>query len=240
MLKFNKAYEIRELMRRSVRKDNIISAFFEDNPEIEEIKFSYNQEYDDNNYSDYTNLTSVNGYPVNCDTEYDEDDPSCVGGVDFDRSLPRVAEEKLEACRELVCMVAEEFGYSYEDNDWTLTRASYPPASGPMKGDLNKEESEYLASYLSRTPLPDKWFSRKDAKWACYYALDWGRFSEKTEFKIFAKKGRMRDAFWYAFHVIKGRLPEPVESFFILSDGKEDKEWLRRYMEFRTKFQEVA
>jgi hypothetical protein len=226
-LKSNKAYELREMMRRSVRRNDLISAFFEDYPEVEHIAFAFEQEYDDNNYSDHTRLTSINRAEV-----VDEwgDEP---------QELP-VSDEVLYAARDLVSCVAEEFGYSHSE-DWELYRKNYPPQEGP-KGDLTDEESEYLSSYLSHTELPEKWFLKKQPKWANYYALDWGRFTEKTEFALFAKKGRMREAFWYAFHVIKGRLPEPVENFFLLSANKdgEDHEWLRRYMEFRGKPQEVA
>lgn len=233
MLKFNKAYEIRELMRRSVKRSELISSLFEDCPDLQQIVFDYTSEYDDNNYSSYARLRSVNGHRIDYDDNYEEEDSGS--------ELPKVSKEVVRAADELVGLVADEFGHG---EDIELNREDYPPNyKGPMTGDLTEAESEYLSSYLCKGQLPVKWFMKKDAKWASYYALDHGRFDEETEFKIFAKKGRMRDAYWYAFGVIKGRLPEPIENFFILSSESkdtEDHEWLRRYMEFRTGIQKVV
>lgn len=226
-MKFNKAYEIRELVRRSVGASNLVSALFEDIPELQSIKFQYSQEYDDNNYSDYCRLTEVNGHYVDCEGDYEENHD--------ESDLPRLSKREVLLCDELIQTVASEYGYDEHE----LSRSNYPPQTNRLNGSLEKAEADYLCSYLAGTPLKKSWFFKKDAKWACYYAMDYGRFDEEVEFKIFAKKGGMVYAYWYSAHVIKGRLPEPIESFFILSAEKgEDHEWLQKYMKLREGFLE--
>lgn len=207
MLKFNKAYEIREMMRRCVADNGLISSLFEDCPALKTISFSYDSEYDDNNYTNYSTLRAVNGHLVDPEGYEEKEEVS-------DSDLPRVDIKVLNACEELVGVIGSEFGFGEHE----ILREEYP--AGKIVQNMREDEFTYLSSFLSGAKIKDSWFFKNNPKWACYYSLDHGKFSEEAEFKIFAKKGSMYHAYWYAFY--HGRLPSSVESFFILSTERDD------------------
>ena len=43
----------------------------------------------------------------------------------------------------------------------------------------------------------------------------------------------MHYAYLYAKEIIKGPLPEKIENFYVLSNSEDDKEDLKRYLEFK-------
>ena len=74
MLNYDKQYDIRQVLNRIVTEDDLITALFQDIPELQEFTWSVTNEYDDNNYSTQVDLTSINGHHVDYDAEYDEED----------------------------------------------------------------------------------------------------------------------------------------------------------------------
>lgn len=228
MLNYNKQYDIRRVLERIVTEDDLISAVFQDIPELQEFTWSVTSEYDDNNYSTYTNLTSINGHHVDYDADYEHEDEDGEPVVS-DSKLPRMSKEKRSKVLDVVQSVGEKWGYG---EDHTAIRDDFvPKARRRNHAKADPEEIEYVRSYMNSTPLSDEYFRNlEDAKWAVYYADDHGRFSPELEYEIFAKEGRMWEAFCYS-QAIKAPLCEQVENFFLLNNGEEDKKYLQMYLE---------
>lgn len=230
MLNFDKQYSIRNVLERVVTEDDLIAAVFHDIPELQEFTFSKTTEYDDNNYSDYTRLTYINGYAVDYDGDYEEEDE------EYDNQpngMPKIACPRARhTVRDLVDSICDGFDHSEEI---TVKREEYLPSpSRRTRAKVDKEELEYVKSYMTSTTLPDKYFTKlTNPKWAIYYAQDHGRFKDDLEFNIFAKEGRMYYAYLYAKEIIKGPLPEKIENFYVLNNSDEDKDDLQRYLEFK-------
>ena len=229
MLHFNKLFDIRRILENVVSNDDLIRAVFEDIPELQEISFAVTNEYDDNNYSDYVNLTGVNGWRVDYDNEYEED---CEGS-----DLPKIEDmNKVGTIRDLVETVGKEFGYEFGYNeDHKIDRAYAMRHKNAKKKRSDRAEVKYIMSHLMGKKLPENFFVRADPKWALYHALEHGRFKPETEFKIFARDGHMFDARRYAQEIVKGPLDEKIENFFILNSQPDtpDYEDLKKYLEFK-------
>jgi hypothetical protein len=222
MLHFNKLFDIRRILENMVSNDDLIRAVFEDIPELQEISFSVTNEYDDNNYSDYVNLTGVNGWRVDYDNEYEED---CEGS-----DLPKIEDmNKVGTIRDLIETVGKEFGY-HEDHK--IDR-SYAMRHKTRRKKEQKDEMKYILSHFMGKKLPENFFVRVNPKWALYHAHEHGRFKPETEFKIFAREGCMFDALRYAREVIKGPLDEKIENFFILNSQPDSADYgdLKKYLE---------
>lgn len=218
MNNFNKMYDISRVMKRIITPDDLIAALFADIPELNEFTWSVTSEYNDNDYSTYTNLTSVNGRLVNYEAEYE----------DGDEELPSLSHEARNNVMELVNAVGEKFGYADEH---TASREDYiPKKKRTYYASADKEELQYVTAWMKKSTLPKKYFENLgNVKWANYYAMDHGRFSPELEFKIYAQEGRMWDALQYAC-CIGSRLAMEVENYFILNAGEDDKKYLQIYM----------
>ncbi len=228
MLNFDKQYSIRRVLERVVTEDDLIAAVFSDIPELQEFTWSKTNEYDDNNYSDYSRLTHINGYCVDYDGDYEDDftEPE-------ESDMPRIEDANARhTIRDLVDSICDGFDHREEI---TISREHYlPKVIQTVRAKADQEELDYVRSYISKTTLPDKYFLKmSNPKWAIYYADDHGRFNEDLEFKIFAQEGRMHYAYLYARHIIKGPLPEKIENFYVLNNSEEDKEDLKVYLEFK-------
>lgn len=226
MLNFDKQYDIKRAMGRIVSEDDLITAVFHDVPDLQEFTWSVTSEYDDNNYSTYCNLTSVNGRPVDYDADYEEEDEE----EEESNKMPKIeSREHRHTILECVHAVGEEWGYGEEHK---VSREDYVPKIRRRNhAKANDEEIRYVMAYMSGSTLPDEYFENMDnPKWAIYYADDHGRFSPELEFKLFAKEGRMWEAFRYS-QVIKAPLCGEVENFFILNTSEEDKKSLQIYLE---------
>jgi hypothetical protein len=217
-------YDIRRTLENFVSNDDLIRAVFDDVPELQEISFSVTNEYDDNNYSDYVRLTALNGWRLDYDDTYEEEQ---------DSDLPKIEDMNVVGnIRDLIEIVGKEFGYN---EDQTIDRAyAMRHKSGPKKRS-DKAEAKYIMSHLMGKKLPENFFVRTTPKWALYHALEHGRFKPETEFKIFAREGYMLDALRYAREIVKGLLDEKIENFFILNSqpDSEDYEHLKKYLEFK-------
>ena len=224
MLHFNKMYDIRRTLENFVSNDDLIRAVFDDVPELQEISFSVTNEYDDNNYSDYVRLTALNGWRLDYDDTYEEEQ---------DSDLPKIEDMNVVGnIRDLIEIVGKDFGYN---EDQTIDRAyAMRHKLGPKKRS-DKAEAKYIMSHLMGKKLPENFFVRTTPKWALYHALEHGRFKPETEFKIFAREGYMLNALRYAQEILKGPLDEKIENFFILGSqpDSQDYEQLKKYLEFK-------
>jgi hypothetical protein len=231
MLHFNKFYDIRRILENVVSGDDLIRAVFEDAPELQEFTWSVTNEYDDNNYSDYVRLTAVNGWRLDYDDAYEEEQ---------DSDLPKIEDMNIVGTvRDLVEIVGKEFGY---DEDHKIDRAYAMRHKNAKKKRSDRAEVKYIMSHLMGKKLSENFFVRADPKWALYHALEHGRFKPETEFKIFARDGHMFDARRYAQEIVKGLLDEKIENFFILNSqpDSQDYENLKKYLEFKKSITQTA
>lgn len=217
---YKKLSDIRYALERTVDAESLIYAAFRDCPNVKEFSYSYTQEYDDNNYSDYEVLNSVNGHRVDYEGNYDEED-------DGESELPRVSMREIEVFQNLVQDIAK---HHERGEDMVVERDNHNRSHSYCP---DESMNTYLRSFLFKEKISTDFFVENEAKFALYYADDHGRFSEEDEFRIFAQQGRMFTAFEYAKHIIKGQLPEKVENFFILNGNEDDKESLAEYIEYK-------
>jgi len=225
---YNKLSVIRYALENAIDTEALIYAAFQDCPDVQEFSYSFTQEYDDNNYSDYAVLNSVNGHRVDYeglyedDPLYDENDPL------LENELPRVSSEDVHVFMNLVQDIAKHYE---RGEDMTMERKNHNKFSVGIKEDMKV----YLRSFLFGDKISPDFFVKNNPEFALYYANDNGRFSETEEFEIFAQEGRMMVALEYAQKIIKGLLPEKVENFFILNGCEEDKSSLSEYMQYKGK-----
>lgn len=238
-MRFAKMAFLEKIFRNIIKRDQVLKALFDDNPELESFSFSKTQEYDDNNYYTSTHISSINGHDVEHDGEYIDEEP------EEENSSPRVPQEVAYRIAESIDDIG---GYFDDDDDIDVLREDYDDVSmpcGKVKFDLKDDESKYADSFFNGTILPDSFFIKADPRFAVWYADDHGRFSPEVEVKIFAQKGRMSDAFHYALHVLKAPLPTDIENFFTLHSSltdkktnKEDLAFFKRYLKWKETLEE--
>lgn len=223
-MRFAKMNCIDTVLRRVIKREPTLKALFDDNPELEVFTFSKTQEYDDNNYYNSVQLQTVNGYGVDSEGNYEYDDD------DEETNHPKLAEE---ICRYIADYISDIGEHFEDEEDIEVCREDYEnevlPASGKVEFDPKSDEEKYVKSFLFGTTLPDSFFIKADPRFAVWYADDHGRFDPKIEKKIFAQKGRMEEAFYYALHVLKGPLPDAIENFFTLRVSMLDKSKMKEH-----------
>lgn len=214
---FQKILDLRNASRRIVSNHELVASLFTELPELKSFKFIKTQEYDDNNYFDDIRLVEVNGHRYGYDG-YEEDEDGAEKS-----DLPRI--ENVYQVKNTVEQISLD--YDFSDQEVEVQREDYEEVGKPSKEEL--AERRYWGCYLSGGKLPKSFFIKNHPKWAVYYAMDHGRFDRDTEFKVFARKGRMFEALNYAEAV--GRLSQEVENFFILDAGEGDSGVLKTYLE---------
>lgn len=241
-MRFAKMACLERVFRNIIKRDQVLKALFDDNPELESFSFTKTQEYDDNNYYTSTVISSINGHDVDSDGAYSYDEEE-----QEENSLPRVPQEVAWKIAESI----DDIGGYFDEDDESIDvyREDYDdvsmPSCGKIKFDLKDDESKYADSFFNGTVLPDSFFIKADPRFAVWYADDHGRFSPEVETKIFAQKGRMSDAFHYALHVLKAPLPTDIENFFTLHASlsekkahKEDFAYFKRYLKWKETLEE--
>jgi hypothetical protein len=229
MLNYSKITKIKNVCERFVTIENLIASIFEDNPELVTFSYSCTNEYDDNNYSDYTRLVSINGHSVDYDGEYEED---YADEENVESTLAKITDKELIwGLQDLVNSIGTHFD---RGEDIELSRDNYAMKKRRRLGKDEKAELDYVISYLSGNDLPDEWFLNNDPEYASYYAQDHGRFSKEMETKLFANKGCMRAVYMYAQAIGKPVLEE-IETFFVThnivgSENEEDNKYLKKYL----------
>lgn len=237
MLNFRKTTDLKRMFENMVGTDTIIASVFKDNPELEHFEFSCRSEYDDNNYSDVTDLTKVNGHRVDYDGRY-SDDSDYAGDEEADDNesdLPRLNQAVVHAIMEVVSTIASQFGH----DDHIIRRSNF---SNRTRNSLSKEEQRYLKSYITKEEIEEDWFLSRPAKWAAYYAQDHGKFSKEAETKIFCVETHMEYAFMYA-QALKRPLPKHIENYFttknLVDPHEDDDRWFKEYLKWKQNLEKV-
>jgi len=210
MLNFDKQYSIRNVLERIVTEDDLITAVFNDISELQEFTFSKTNEYDDNNYSDYSRLTKVNGHPVNCDGEYEED----LVEQDDTSERHEVSERAVDEAMNLAEFVKEKYGHGEHE----FKRADYKGRSdGLVRGTANME---CAVAVLNKKAVPLSTLLEAYSEWILHYADAHGRYGDDEEFALFAREDMMGMALAYAKRF--GPLADKTLNYFILSVNSED------------------
>lgn len=232
MIHFEKAQAIKNQFSKIISDQDLIRSLFLDIPDLQCFTIEKTNEYNDENYTDYMQVLSVNNYNVDYDLNYDEE-----MNVE-ENNLIKIKEEYLGSFGSLIYELSYvEYGETtFSRENYDLNEDSF---SKSILENIQRTVSKYAISFISETSLDVDYFVNKnpsthenDPRYAVYYAMDRGRFNPEDEFKIFAQKGRMKQAYEYAKCVIKGNLPEKIENFFILNDSvdEDDHEQLQRYL----------
>lgn len=225
MIHFEKAQQIKNQFSEIISDQDLIRGLFLDIPDLQCFTIEKINEYNDENYSDYMKVLSVNNYIVDYDLNYDEE-------MDVEENnLIKIEEKHLRNFESLLYDLSYvEYGETtYSRENYDLNEDSF---SKSILENVQRTVSQYAISFISETSLDVDYFVNKHPRYAVFYAMDHGRFNPEDEFKIFAQKDRMKESYEYAKCVIKGKLPEKIENFFILNDSVDgnDHEHLQRYL----------
>lgn len=207
--RFDLAYDIKRAMENVVGLDDLLAAIFADHPDLQTIEFEVTNEYDDNNYSDHTQLQSVNGWRVDYDGEFDPD------YEEEHHDLPKPSQEAAWVATNLCDFVKERYGYG----DVKFKRRDYDheKSKGKMRSDA---ALECAVAVMKGNRLPLEKVIEAEGNWWRHYADVHGRYSPEDEFALFAREGWMGSALEYAKEF--GPLSEKTVNWFVLSSNKDD------------------
>lgn len=223
MSRFELMYEIKSALENTIGLDELMVALFADHPDLTTVEYSVTNEYDDNNYSDYSRLAKVNGWQVDYDGEYEEDED------EDEPAAPKASRESIDAAMRLSDSVQGRFGYG----DHAFDRADFP---------LNKEQKKIkggasfdcAVALMQHKKVSMKKLFEAEGLWWLRHAEMHGKYSPEDEFTLFAREGWMGHAFMYAQKF--GPLSEKTLNFFILSakaDAEnDDHRNLQEYLEW--------
>lgn len=237
--------------RSDYNKDKVIKQLFLDFPKLEKINFSKTNEYNDNDYSDYMRVISINNHPV-VDGDYDYDDE--------DEDLSKIPKDKLfhEMEIEHICYIIEGlcdyFDTNNEDDYQTLLRKDVLKTKEHKKNREDMAFDAYNDAIKNQEPVSDFSIFHNFPNWGLYYCIEMNsKFPEKELEKIFASKNNnhwIRYAYYYAKDIIKNRLPEKIESkiktieksiqlksfekenYYLSCDEKQARYYSEKYREF--------
>jgi len=222
MSRFDLAYSIKRTLERAVDLDDLMAALFADHTDLQTLEFEVTNEYDDNNYSDYTRLQKVNGWQVDYDGNYEEEEDE----DDMASDLPKASQKACWDAMNLCDFMKEKYGYG----DIKFKRGDYDYKNTKKKMKSNAELDCALAFMKGDKPTVDA-IIEADGGWWSHYAEAHGRFSPEDEFRVFAREGWMGPALTYAKDY--GPLSEKTLNYFILTINSEhdDYENLQEYLE---------
>lgn len=219
MSRFDLVYDIKRALERVVDLDDLLAALFADYPDIEDLDFEVTNEYDDNNYSDYTRLQRVNGWQVDYDGNIEDEDE--------EHDLPKPSQESIHAAMNLSDFVMQKYGhgehsFSKGDYDW----------EGSNKKMKSSPELECAMAALKGERVPVETIMAANGTWWFRHAELHGRYSPEDEFKFFAREGWMGAALNYAQHF--GPISDKTLNFFVLvcNSEHEDYENLQKYLDW--------
>lgn len=222
MSRFDLVYSIKRALERAVDLDDLMAALFADHPELQTLEFEVTNEYDDNNYSDYTRLTRVNGWLVDYDGNYEDDEDQ-----DVTSELPKASVEAVQEAMNLCDFVKEKYGYG----DMKFERGDYDFDRSQKKMKSSADLDCAVAFMKGEKPTVDA-IIEADFGWWSEYAEIHGRFTPEDEFRVFAREGWMSPALEYAKNY--GPLSEKTVNYFILSINAEHDDYnsLQEYLEW--------
>lgn len=219
MSRFDLLYSMKSEFERTIRSGDLIAALFADHPDLDSFQVDVTNEYDDNNYSDYSRTTKVNGWYIDYEGNYEdeEDDPE----------TPKASAAAIEACMEIADQIKEEWGYG----DHLFERSGFSSPRDP-KEILSSPNLSCIISLAKGEKVPTDVLLECDARWVLRHAEMHGRFSPEDEFLLFAREGMMWQAKEYAKQV--GPLSDKTLNYYVLSLKADDHEYeaLQEYLEW--------
>jgi hypothetical protein len=239
MIECIKSAEIRDALKNESdsKNVNLLRDLFVEIPTLKSVGFCKSNEYNDNDYSDYLSVTSINGVNFNDGYYVDELDNVIK---DFPQEMPDNNYEVPFIVSTLESLL-EEYGY----DDYLETRESV--LSTPRKKESkDKAFNAYYIALKTGEKVNDLSVFKNNPNWALYYSMDVLKDRLPRELESVFKKD-IRFAYYYAKNVIKGSLPEMIEKHFLQKaknilletfENKdsyvhpEEKYYLRKYVEF--------
>lgn len=219
MSRFDLLYSMKSEFERVVRPGDLIAAVFADHPDLESFQVDVTSEYDDNNYSDYSRTTKVNGWHIDYEGNYEDDED--------DSESPKASERAVVACMEIANQIKEEWGYG----DHVFDRADFSSPRDP-KDILASPDLSCILSLAKGEKVPTNVLVECASQWVLRHAELHGRFSPEDEFLLFAREGMMWSAKEYAEQ--HGPLSEKTLNYYILTLKADDHEYehLQEYLEW--------
>jgi len=220
---------------------NLLRDLFVEIPTLRSVGFSKTNEYDDSNYSDYFNVTSINQVGLQ-DSFYVDDEGEPI------KDLPQGTPDKNYEVPFIVSVLeslADEYDYS---DDHTITREEVL-SRHKQKDSKNKAFSAYYIALKTGEKVKDLSVFKNNPNWALYYSMDILKDRLPKEIESVFKKD-IKFAYYYAVNVIKDNLPEMIEKHFLQKaknilletfedkdsyeswSDKEEKYYLRKYSDF--------
>jgi hypothetical protein len=219
MSRFDLLYDAKRALERAVDLDDLVAALFQDHPDLHSFRIEVTNEYDDNNYSDYSRLMNVNGWRVDCYGEYeDEEDQE-------ESDLPKASPESVNKVMSITDHVKDKHGYGEHE----FGRGEYENLDTRAIGSA---DALCAISVLKGEKIPFSLIREAGERWLLHYADAHGRYSPEDEFELFARENMMGLALDYAKK--HGPLSEKTLNYFVLSLNSEDYyyEQLQEYIEW--------
>jgi hypothetical protein len=219
MFHFDLLHDAKSALSRVVGEGDMVAALFHDHPDLISFEVAVTSEYDDNNYSDYSQVTKVNGWSVDFDGEYEEYDEE-------ESNLPKASREAVEQVLNIPYYVRDERGHG----DHNFHRDTFGKPED--KSLANKADALCAIALLSGEMVSVDTLVDAGGRWALHHAALHGRYSPEDEFRLFAREDAMGLAMNYA--KAHGPLSDKTLNYFILSLKSDDYgyEQLQEYLEW--------
>jgi hypothetical protein len=210
--------DARKALSRAIDLDDMLSALFREDPELHSFVVEVTNEYDDNNYSDYSRVTKVNGRYVDYNGDYEEENEK--------NPLPVVENNTIQMIVDLTESIMEKYGHG----EIEISRGDYD--SDKARPITGLAEMRCATALLNGEKIPVSILSKSDHTWSIHHAEVHGRYSDEDEFALFAQEGMMGLAFDYARTF--GPLSEKTLNYFVLTLRAEDDdhEHLQEYLKW--------
>jgi len=217
MSRFDLLHDAKYALDRAVDLEDLVAALFHDHPDLTSFQVDVTNEYDDNNYSDYSRVTTVNGIPVDYDGEYEEEEE--------ESDLPKASQEAVERAMLLPEYVQEKWGHG----EHVFDRKKYENVRGKM---TDHSDALCAIALLEGDKVPVDTLLKAMKRWVLHHADIHGRYGDEDEYLLFAREDMMAHAFQYAER--HGPLTDKTLNYFILSLKSEDfgYESLQKYLEW--------
>jgi len=219
MSRFELMHYTKRALERAVDLDDLVAALFADYPDLQSFSVDVTNEYDDNNYSDYSRVTRVNGWSVDYDGEYDDI------AEEEEISTPKASAEAINNAMDITKYVQEKYGYG----EHKFERSVY---EGRAKKSAVSPDAICAMALLNGDRVCVDVLLEACDRWTLYHADAHGRYDEADEFALFARKDAMGLALEYAKKF--GPLSEKTLNYFVLSLGADDYGYdkLQEYLEW--------
>lgn len=222
MSRFDLLHDADNALSRVVDADDMVAALFHDHPDLISFEVAVTSEYDDNNYSDYSRVVTVNGYSVDYEGEYEDEftEPE-------ESEHPKASREAIEQVMNIPEYVRDKWGHGDHD----FHRDTFGKSYG-TKPISERADALCAIALLSGEKVSVDTLVEAGGRWALNHAFVHGRYSPEDEFRLFAQENMMGVAMNYAR--VHGPLSDKTLNYFILSLKSEDYgyEQLQEYLEW--------